>query len=218
MNLSDIQLSNMLKGVSNNTSNNTKSVSRTETLNADESIFDIFNKLEEKGYTIEESDDEFVISKPKGNENSQKIEEENNEDKDILSMTEDEVQNMSTEELIDVFRSDWNDAFFQQEEKNIFGGYGDINYILQNQIFFDLVNKMTDEQLGDFLETYKEQYGDDFFFGYKALESGVMWGQYAVAAGKVSKEDANSALQRLKEHFPELRPDIGSGSGIVQWA
>lgn len=156
-------------------------------------------------------------------DNSNEVLDDKEEDKNIASMSEEEVQNMSTQELIDVFRSQLSDEMLSSDNS----AFGDIIYNNQNSVLFDLVNKMTDEQLDEFMNTYKEMYSNTLDgnsldpFSFESLEKGVMWGSYTVAAQKISQEEANSALERLKKYFPELIPNTGSEDdailGVVQW-
>ena len=141
----------------------------------------------------------------------EKLEEKETDDKDIKSLSEEEIQNMTTEELIEVFRGDMWELIES----------GNISHINQNEILFNLVSKMTDEQLDDFMKTYKEKYprsnndGTIDLFSFEALENDVMWGSYCVSAGKISQEELNSTMERLKKYFPKLGARTNA---YIQWA
>ena len=153
--------------------------------------------------------------------------EENVDDIDIKDLSEEEIQSMTTEELIEMFRSDLSEILTAKKDSLFGSSLGDMNNINQNEIFFDLVSKMTDEQLDDFMNTYKEMYPKSMndgvidLFSFESLENGVMWGNYAVASGRISQDELDSTMERLKKYFPKLVPDSSLGAGsnaYLQWA
>ncbi len=209
---------------SNNYNQNAKEEKDVSIFNLiDSSTSEQFQDIDiDKILSYEETDlPESLIIKIKEKIESEKTEEDE-DDKDILSLSEEEIQNMSTEELIELFRGDLSELI-DPENSSLFSN---MNNLSQNEILFNLVSKMTDEQLDDFMKTYKEKYpstnnnGTIDLFSFEALESGVMWGSYAVAAGKISQKELDSVMSKLKEYFPRLVPEASFGAGengYLQW-
>lgn len=134
--------------------------------------------------------------------------------KDVSDLTPEEIEDMDAEELIELYRSEVEQEIFKTKNAS---------HMTSNPIFLELVNKMSDEKLDEFMNLYKEKYpttkmqdGSLTFTSYETLLSNLMWGAYSVDSGLMDAETAYSALERLKKYCPGL---IAEGSdGIRQWA
>lgn len=144
----------------------------------------------------------------------------------IMNLTQEDISEMTGEEIAELLHSAIGRLIMDNmttdssltKDKLLKG-----NHTQQNAMLFSLVNKMSDEQLSDFIKAYKENYPSKTgeksidIAGFDALASGALWGNYAVSAGLIDKDEANSALNRLKDYFPKLRSDIGNNNGYKQW-
>lgn len=143
----------------------------------------------------------------------------------IMDLTQEDISEMTGEEIAELLHSAIGRLIMDNmttdssltKDKLLKG-----NHTQQNAMLFSLVNKMSDEQLSDFIKAYKENYpsktGENSIdiAGFDALASGALWGNYAVSAGLIDKDEANSALNKLKDYFPKLRSDIDN-NGYKQW-
>lgn len=134
--------------------------------------------------------------------------------KDVSDLTPEEIENMDAEELVELYRSEVEREIF--ETKNA-------SHITSNPIFLELVSKMSDEKLDEFMNMYKEKYpttrtqdGALTFTSYETLLSNLMWGTYSVVSGAIDADTAFSALERLKKYCPQLNTE--DGNAVRQWA
>lgn len=179
----------------------------------DELIGKILDVIKAEDIGKESPTEDIEETKPTDEANEVK-EKKETQTKDISELSEEEIENMNTEELVEKFRSEVTNAFF--ENKNA-------NSVSQNAIFFEMVNKMSDEKLDEFMKLFAEKYptaktkdGTLEISNYESLLSGFMYGMYSVNTGLIEKESALKALERLKNYNPSLIADTDV-KGVKQW-
>ena len=165
----------------------------------DELIGKILDVIKAEDIGKESPTEDIEETKPTDEANEVK-EKKETQTKDISELSEEEIENMNTEELVEKFRSEVTNAFFENKNAN-----------------------SASQKLDEFMKLFAEKYptaktkdGTLEISNYESLLSGFMYGMYSVNAGLIEKESALKALERLKEYNPSLIADIDV-KGVRQW-
>ena len=122
-----------------------------------------------------------------------------------ISDTE-ELEKKSGEELFkmfDEFKSEYTDK--------------DTNYMRTNSALIKLLSNASSEQIEEFMNEYKNTYGEDEF---ESLGGKLLYAGYAEKAGMVTQSEYDSFMQKAQENpdlFPQSEFFAGGISNGVQW-
>ncbi len=118
----------------------------------------------------------------------------------------DELEEKSGEELFEMFddfKNDYTDK--------------DMHYMRSNAALIKLLSNASSEQIEDFMNEYKNTYGEDEF---KALGGKLLYAGYAQSAGMVTSSEYEDFMQKAQENpdlFPQSEFFAGGISNGVQW-
>lgn len=170
----------------------------------DEIIGKILDTIKDEGVEEENPTEDIEEAKPA----DETEETDKAQTKSISDMTTEEIENIPAEDLIDMFLEEKENntpiVKVKGEDRHM-----DWNHIYSNSTFFEYVNKMSDEKLEEFMNTYAEKFPEQ----YESMGERCMWGNYVAYSGIMTKDEVYDALEKLAKYYPRLE----YGGDIVQY-